>query len=459
MKLPYAEPYKIKATEAIRTSTRQEREQWLAEAKYNLFNLKSDHVFIDLLTDSGTGSMSDNQWAAMMTGDESYAGARSYYHLKETIERIFGMPYFLPTHQGRAAENVIFSALLKEGDIVPGNSHFDTTKGHIEFRHCSAPDCTIDAAADTQLDIPFKGEMDLQKLENVLKSHPREKIPCVVLTVTNNTAGGQPVSMKNIRETSELCHRYGVPMLIDSARFAENAYFIKTREEGYADKTIKEIVREMYQYADIMTISAKKDGVVNMGGFIGMRDEELRRKAMSFNIMYEGYVTYGGMSGRDMDALAVGLEENTEFEQLDARIRQVKLLGDLLDEYGVPYQHPAGGHAIFIDAKKILPNLPKEQYIAQTLGCELYLEAGIRGVEIGTILADRYPETHENRYPKLELLRLAIPRRVYTDNHIRVIAAACKNIYDRRDQITSGYRITFEAPILRHFTVELEPVK
>ena len=459
MKLPYAEPYKIKATEAIRTSTREERERWLAEAKYNLFNLRSDQVFIDLLTDSGTGSMSDTQWAAIMTGDESYAGARSYYHLKETIERIFGMPYFLPTHQGRAAENVIFSALLKEGDIVPGNSHFDTTKGHIEFRHCSAPDCTIDAAADTQLDIPFKGEMDLQKLENVLKSHPREKIPCVVLTVTNNTAGGQPVSMKNIRETSELCHRYGVPMLIDSARFAENAYFIKMREEGYADKTIKEIVREMYQYADIMTISAKKDGVVSMGGFIGMRDDELRRKAMSFNIMYEGYVTYGGMSGRDMDALAVGLDENTEFEQLDARIRQVKLLGDLLDEYGVPYQHPAGGHAIFIDAKKILPNLPKEQFIAQTLGCELYLEAGIRGVEIGTILADRDPETHENRYPKLELLRLAIPRRVYTDNHIRVIAAACKNIYDRRDQITSGYRITFEAPILRHFTVELEPVK
>ena len=459
MKLPYAEPFKIKATEAIRTSTREERERWLADAHYNLFNLKSDQVFIDLLTDSGTGSMSDRQWAAIMTGDESYAGARSYYHLKETIEKIFGMPYFLPTHQGRAAENVIFSALLKEGDIVPGNSHFDTTKGHIEFRKCFAPDCTIDEAADTQLDIPFKGEMDLQKLETVFKSYPKEQIPCTVLTITNNTAGGQPVSMKNIRETAELCRRYGIPLLIDSARFAENAYFIKMREEGYADKTIKEIVREIYSYADIMTISAKKDGVVNMGGFIGMRSEELRRKAMSFNIMYEGYVTYGGMSGRDMDALAVGLDENTEFEQLDARIRQVKLLGDLLDEYGVPYQHPAGGHAIFIDAKKILPNLPKEQFIAQTLGCELYLEAGIRGVEIGSILADRDPVTHENRYPKLELLRLAIPRRVYTDNHIRVIAAACRNIYERRDRITSGYRITFEAPILRHFTVELEPVK
>ncbi len=442
MELPYAEPYKIKMTEAIRTSTREERERWIREANYNLFKLRSEQVTIDLLTDSGTGSMSDRQWAAMMTGDESYAGASSYFRLKETIERLFDMPYFLPTHQGRAAENVIFSALLKEDDIVPGNSHFDTTKGHIEFRRCHAVDCTIDAAADTQLEIPFKGEMDLAKLERILAGNPREKIPCVVLTITNNTAGGQPVSMRNIRGTSELCRRYGVPLLIDSARFAENAYFIKTREEGYADRTIKEIVREIYAYADIMTISAKKDGTVNMGGFVAMRSEELFRRAMSFCIMNEGYVTYGGMSGRDMDALAVGLDENTEFGQLDARIRQVKLLGDLLDEYGVPYQRPAGGHAIFVDAKRILPNLPKEQFIAQTLGVELYLEAGIRGVEIGSILADRDPETHENR----------------TDNHIRVIAAACRNIYERRHEITTGYRIAFEAPILRHFTVELEKI-
>ena len=450
---------KTGSREAIRTSTRAEREAWIREARYNLFKLRSDQVTIDLLTDSGTGSMSDRQWAAMMTGDESYAGASSYFRLKETIESIFGMPYFLPTHQGRAAENVIFSALLKAGDIVPGNSHFDTTKGHIEFRHCHAVDCTIDDAADTQKELPFKGEMDIAKLEKILRENPREKVPCVVLTITNNTAGGQPVSMRNIRETAEVCRRYGVPLLLDSARFAENAYFIKTREEGYADKTIKEIVREIYTYADIMTISAKKDGVVNMGGFVAMRSEELYRQAMTFSIMFEGYVTYGGMSGRDMDALAVGLDENTEFAQLDARIRQVKLLGDLLDEYGVPYQRPAGGHAIFIDAKKILPNLPKEEFIAQTLGIELYLEAGIRGVEIGSILADRDPETHENRYPKLELLRLAIPRRVYTDNHIRVIAAACRNIYERRESITSGYKITFETPILRHFTVELEPVK
>ncbi len=459
MELPYCEPYKIKMTEAIRPSTRAEREQWIREAKYNLFKLRSDQVTIDLLTDSGTGSMSDRQWAAMMTGDESYAGASSYFRLKQIVNDLFGMPHFLPTHQGRAAENVIFSALLKEGDIVPGNSHFDTTKGHIEFRRCHAIDCTIDAAADTQKELPFKGEMDLEKLEHVLKSHPKEKIPCVVLTITNNTAGGQPVSMRNIRETAELCRRYGIPMLIDSARFAENAYFIKTREAGYENKSIKEIVREIYTYADLMTISAKKDGVVNMGGFLAMHDEELYRKAMQYSIMYEGYLTYGGMSGRDMDALAVGLDENTEFEQLDARIRQVKLLGDLLDEYGVPYQRPAGGHAIFVDAKKILPNLPKEEFIAQTLGIELYLEAGIRGVEIGSILADRDPETHENRYPRLELLRLAIPRRVYPDNHIRVIAAACRNIYERREQITSGYKITFETPILRHFTVELEPAR
>ncbi|MDR2890984.1 MAG: tryptophanase [Alistipes sp.] len=454
--LPYCEPYKIKMTEAIRTSTRAEREQWIKDAQYNLFKLRADQTMIDLLTDSGVGSMSDRQWSALMTGDESYAGAKSYYHLRDAVQNIFGMPWFLPTHQGRAAENVIFSVLLKEGDIVPGNSHFDTTKGHIEYRRAVAIDCTIDAAADTQAELPFKGEMDLGKLEEVLKKYPKEKIPCCVLTVTNNTAGGQPVSMKNIRETTELCHKYGIPVLMDSARFAQNAYFIKMREKGYENKSIKEIVREMYAAADMMTISAKKDGVVNMGGFVAMRSEDLFRRAMQFNIMYEGYITYGGMSGRDMEALAVGLDENTEFDQLDARVRQVAFLGAELDKYGIPYQRPAGGHAIFLDAKKILPNLPKEQFIAQTLGIELYLEAGIRGVEIGSILADRDPVTRENRYPRLELLRLAIPCRTYTDNHMRVIAAACKNVYDRRESITRGYKITFEAPIMRHFTAELE---
>lgn len=459
MELPFSESYRIKMVESIRKSTREEREQWIKEAHYNLFLLKSDYVFIDLLTDSGTGAMSDRQWSAMMLGDESYAGARSYYNMKNAIHDILGFDYFLPTHQGRAAENVLFSTIVKEGDVLPGNSHFDTTKGHIEYRRAFAPDCTSDEAADTQIELPFKGNMDLNKLEKILKETPKEKIPCVVLTITNNTAGGQPVSMKNIREVSELTHRYGIRLLIDSARFAENAYFIKTREAGYENKSIKEIVKEIYSYADMMTMSSKKDAIVNMGGFVAFKDEELFKRCQMFCIMNEGFITYGGMSGRDMNALAQGLDEGTDFDTLETRIKQVEYLGKKLDEYGIPYQRPAGGHAIFLDAKKILTNVPKEEFIAQTLGVELYLEAGIRGVEIGSILADRDPVTKENRYPRLELLRLAIPRRTYTNNHMDVIAAAVKNVYDRRESITRGYVITYENPIMRHFTVELEKAK
>lgn len=456
MELPFAESYKIKSVETIRKSTRAEREQWIKQAKYNLFNLKSEQVFIDLLTDSGTNAMSDKQWAAVMCGDESYAGASSYYNMKASIKDVTGFDYFIPTHQGRAAENVLFSALVKEGDILPGNSHFDTTKGHIEFRKAHAIDCTIDQAADTELEIPFKGNMSLEKLEKVLKENPAEKIPAVVLTITNNTAGGQPVSLANIKGVSALCKKYGVKLLIDSARFCENAYFIKTREAEYANKSIKEITREIYSYADFMTMSAKKDAILNMGGFVAFKDEKDMQKCQMFCIMYEGFITYGGMSGRDMNAFAQGLMEGTDFEYLQTRIKQVEYLGTKLDEYGVPYQRPAGGHAIFLDAKKILSSLPKEQFIAQTLGIELYLEGGIRGVEIGSILADRDPVTRENRYPKLELLRLAIPRRVYTNNHMDYIAAAVKNVFDRRDSITKGYVITKELPIMRHFTVELE---
>ena len=389
MELPFSESYRIKMVESIRKSTREEREQWIKEAHYNLFLLKSDYVFIDLLTDSGTGAMSDRQWSAMMLGYESYASARSYYNMKNAIHDILGFDYFLPTHQGRAAENVLFSTIVKEGDVLPGNSHFDTTKGHIEYRRAFAPDCTIDEAADTQIELPFKGNMDLNKLEKILKETPKEKIPCVVLTITNNTAGGQPVSMKNIREVSELTHRYGIRLLIDSARFAENAYFIKTREAGYENKSIKEIVKEIYSYADMMTMSSKKDAIVNMGGFVAFKDEELFKRCQMFCIMNEGFITYGGMSGRDMNALAQGLDEGTDFDTLETRIKQVEYLGKKLDEYGIPYQRPAGGHAIFLDAKKILTNVPKEEFIAQTLGVELYLEAGIRGVEIGSILADR----------------------------------------------------------------------
>ncbi|MGC9331705.1 MAG: tryptophanase [Bacteroidales bacterium] len=456
MNTPFSESFKIKMVEPLRKSTRKERQQWIKEAKYNLFNLKSDQVFIDLLTDSGTGAMSDRQWAAMMMGDESYAGARSYYELKDIIDKIFGFPYFLPTHQGRAAENVLFSTLIKEGDVIPGNSHFDTTKGHIEFRKATAIDCTIDEAFDTTKDHPFKGNIDLVKLEDVFKTYPKEKIPFVCVTVTCNSSGGQPVSIENLKDVYALCQQYGIPTMFDSARFAENAYFIKMREKAYADKTIKEIVRAMYQYADMMTMSSKKDGLVNIGGFIAMRDKELHRQASMFNIMFEGFITYGGMSGRDMSALAVGLNESTEFNYLETRIKQVEYLGNKLIDYGIPIQYPIGGHAVFVDAKKMMCNVPKEQYQAQTLAIELYIESGIRGVEIGTLLADRNPETRKNRYPDLELLRLAIPRRVYTNNHMDVIAAALKNVYDRRDKITSGYKITWEAPIMRHFTVELE---
>ena len=455
MELPFAESWKIKMVEPIRKSTREEREQWIREAHYNVFQLRSEQVYIDCITDSGTGAMSDRQWAAMMLGDESYAGAKSFFHLKEVINRLTGFEYVIPTHQGRAAENVLFSHLVKEGDVVPGNSHFDTTKGHIESRKATALDCTIDEAKDTQLELPFKGNVDPAKLEKALAEHA-EKVPFIIVTITNNTAGGQPVSMQNLREVRAIADRYGKRVVLDSARFAENAYFIKTREEGYSNKSIKEIVAEMFSLADGMTMSAKKDGIVNMGGFIATRHEDWYEGAKRFCIPFEGYLTYGGMNGRDMEALAVGLDENTEFDNLDTRIRQVQYLAARLDEFGIPYQRPAGGHAIFVDASKILTNVPKEEFPAQTLTIELYLEAGIRGCEIGYILADRDPVTRENRFGGLDLLRLCVPRRVYTNNHMDVIAVALKNVFDRREEITRGVRIAWEAELMRHFTVKLE---
>ena len=410
MELPFAESWKIKMVEPIRKSTREEREQWIKEAHYNVFQLKSEQVYIDLITDSGTGAMSDRQWAGMMLGDESYAGATSFFKLKDTITRITGFEYIIPTHQGRAAENVLFSYLVHEGNIVPGNSHFDTTKGHIEGRHAIALDCTIDEAKNTQLEIPFKGNVDPAKLEKALSEYA-DRIPFIIVTITNNTAGGQPVSMQNLREVRAIADKYNKPVLFDSARFAENACFIKMREEGYQDTSINEITREMFDLADGMTMSAKKDGIVNMGGFIATRRKEWYEGAKGFCVQYEGYLTYGGMNGRDMNALAIGLDENTEFDNLETRIKQV--------EY-------------------------------------LYLEAGIRGCEIGYILADRDQINHENRFNCLDLLRLAIPRRVYTDNHMNVIAAALRNVFERRETITRGVRIAWEAPLMRHFTVQLE---
>ncbi len=455
MELPFAESWKIKMVEPIRKSTRAEREQWLKEAKNNIFMLRSEQVYIDLNTDSGTGAMSDRQWAALMLGDESYSGSRSFFEFKDVVTRLTGFNYVIPTHQGRAAENVLFSYLVKPEQIVPGNAHFDTTKGHIESRKAFAIDVTVDEAKDTQKEAPFKGNVSLEKLEKVLKENPGN-VPFFVLTVTNNTVGGQPVSMQNIRETAALCHKYGVPVNMDSARFAENAYFIKTREQGYADKTIKEIAREMFSYVDSMTMSAKKDGLVNMGGFIATNKEDWYEGCKQFCIPFEGFITYGGMNGRDMAALAVGLEENTEFDMLETRIHQVQYLAKKLDEYGIPYQRPAGGHAIFVDADRVLTHVPKEEFPAQTLTCELYLEAGIRACEIGYILADRDPVTRENRFNGLDFVRLCIPRRVYTDNHMDVIAAALKNVYDRRETITRGLKITKETALMRHFTIELE---
>jgi tryptophanase len=456
MILPYAEPYKIKMIESLKRTTRKEREKYIKENHYNLFALKSDMIYIDFLTDSGTGAMSDIQWSEMMKGDESYAGSRSYYKLKEAIKDILGFDYFLPTHQGRAAENVLFSTLVKKGDIIPGNSHFDTTKGHIEFRGARAVDCTIDEGFDTTLKHPFKGNVDINKLENVFKKNPIEQIPFVIVTITNNTGGGQPVSLENIKKVSALCKKYNVRLIIDGARFAENCYFIKTREEKYKEKTIREIVKELFSYVDGMTMSSKKDAIVNMGGFIAMNDSDLFRKASVYNIMFEGFITYGGMNGRDMAALAQGLYEGTEFDYLQSRIIQVEYLGEKLKEYGVPMLEPVGGHAVFLDAKKIFPDIPQKEYPAQLLGVELYIEGGIRGVEIGSVLADRDPETGREMYPELELLRLAVPRRVYTDNHMNFVASAAANILERRDKIKRGLKIIEEAPIMRHFTTKFK---
>jgi len=457
MEEPFAESFKIKMVEPVFRSSREQRTRWIREAHYNIFNLRSEQVYIDLLTDSGTSSMSQQQWSEIMLGDESYAGSSSYYKLKQSIQDLFGLAYFLPVHQGRAAENVLFSVLVKEGDIVPGNAHFDTTKGHIEYRRATALDCTIQEAYNTSLVHPFKGNIDLDILKSVLEKYA-DDIPFVILTLTCNTTGGQPVSMQNMREVKALADQYSIPLVYDAARFAENAYFIKQREEGYKDKTIADIVREMFSYPDAVTMSSKKDGNVNIGGFIAFREKDWYDKACTYNIMFEGFITYGGMAGRDMNALACGLREGIAYDYLETRIKQTEYLANCLADKGIPVQQPTGGHAVYVDAKRFLTRVPREEFIAQSLVIELYLEGGIRAVEIGTLLADRDPQSGENRYPEIEYLRLAIPRRVYTNNHMDVVAFALENIYKRRERITSGYRIISEAAIMRHFTVELEPV-
>ncbi len=458
MKLPYAEPFKIKTVEAIHQSNRKQREKWVKDAKYNLFRLQSNQIYIDLLTDSGTGAMSDKQWSEIMQGDESYAGSQSFAKLKQAIREIFDFEYFLPVHQGRAAENVLFSSLIQEGDRIPGNSHFDTTKGHIEFRRATAVDCSIDEAFDTTVNHPFKGNVDCEKLERVYQEYTCKKIPFSIITITCNTSGGQPVSMQNIKEVAELSKQYDIPLFFDAARFAENAYFIKTREPEYKEISIREIVREMFSYVDGFTMSCKKDAIVNIGGLIGVRSKELFDKAGTYNILFEGYVTYGGLAGRDLAAIARGLYETTDFEYLQSRIKQVHKLANRLLEFDIPVQQPVGGHAVFVDVKRFLPHIPQKEFSAQLLAIELYLEAGVRSAEIGTLQADRDPVTRQNRYPKLELLRLAIPRRVYTDNQLFYVAVALHNIYNRRKSIKHGLAIVNEAQIMRHFTIELKRI-
>ena len=456
MLLPHIPPYKTKVVEPVYFRSKEERAAKIKEVHYNLFNLHSDWVIVDLMTDSGTGAMSEQQWAEIMLGDESYAGSESYFKLIRSVQRIMGFQYVAPTHQGRAAENILFSAVVKEGDVIPGNAHFDTTKGHIEFRKAHAIDCTIDAAYNTAIEHPFKGNVDIQKLEAVIKKYGKDRIPFINITVTCNTVGGQPVSLQNIKDTSAVAQKYEIPLFMDIARYAENAYFIKTRETPYKDWTIKEIIKKMFEDVSVVWMSAKKDGLVNIGGFIALHDEKLYEKLGQFTIIYEGFLTYGGMSGRAMGALAVGLEEATEYDYLHDRVEQVRYLGSRLKAYGVPIQEPVGGHALYIDAKRMLPHIPQSQYPAQLLGVEAYIEGGVRGVEVGTLLADRDPETGKDRIPEMELLRLALPRRVYSMQHMDYVAATMASVLERSKDLSSGFKITKQAQILRHFTVELD---
>ena len=450
------EPFKIKSVEPIRFTTRDERESLLKNAGYNPFKLHADDVLIDLLTDSGTSAMSAKQWAGVMEGDESYAGSKSFYKFEKAVNKITNMKYIIPTHQGRAAEKILFSIVGGEGKYFPNNTHFDTTRANIEFSGSVAEDLLTEIGKHPEKRADFKGNMDIEKLEAFIKEKGAENIPLCLLTVTNNSGGGQPVSMQNIREVKEVCTKNNIPLFLDACRFAENAYFIKKREPGYKDKSALEIAQEMFSYADGATMSAKKDALVNIGGFLAMNDEELAMKCRNLLIVTEGFPTYGGLSGRDLEAVAQGLEEVVDEHYLEYRIKSVEYLGNKLIDAGVPIIEPPGGHAIYIDANRFLPDIPPEQYPGQSIVCELYMEGGIRAVEIGSVMFGKYDENGKLIPSMMELVRMAIPRRVYTQSHIDYLIEIILEVFNNRDKLR-GYEITYEAPMLRHFTAEFKP--
>ncbi|HHX70856.1 MAG: tyrosine phenol-lyase [Miniphocaeibacter sp.] len=450
-----AEPFKIKMVEPVAVVDREERERVAKEAGYNTFLIPSKDVYIDLLTDSGTNAMSDRQWAGMMLGDEAYAGSRNFEHLEETVKELLGVKHIIPTHQGRGAENILSSIAIKPGQYVPGNMYFTTTRYHQEHNGGIFVDIIRDEAHDATVDIPFKGDIDINKLEKLIDEKGAENIAYVCLAVTVNLAGGQPVSMKNMREVSELCHKHGIKVFFDATRFAENAYFIKEREEGYADKTIKEIVYEMFSYSDGATMSGKKDGIVNIGGFLALNDEDLFMAAKELVVVYEGMPSYGGMAGRDMEALAIGLKESMQYEYIRYRVLQVRYLGERLKEAGVPIVEPVGGHAVFLDARRFCPHLSQEQFPAQALANELFLESGVRSMERGIVSAGRDIKTGENHKPKLETVRLTIPRRVYTYKHMDVVADAVIKLYNHKEDIR-GLKFVYEPKQLRFFTARFD---
>jgi tyrosine phenol-lyase len=450
------EPYRIKAVEPIRLTTRAQREAILANAGYNIFFVRSEDVYIDLLTDSGTSAMSDAQWAGLMVGDEAYACCRNYDRLKDVISDIFGFRYFLPTHQGRAAEKVLFSAAVKSGDYVPSNSHFDTTRANIEAVGGHAVDFLISEGLVPTSQHAFKGNMDVKRLNRFIEDVGAQRIPLAMLTITNNFGGGQPVSLANIRTVKEVLSQHGIPLFIDACRYAENVYFIKQREAGYGNKTTLEVAREIFSYADGCTMSAKKDGLVNIGGFLAMNDERLYQQASQLLILWEGFLTYGGLAGRDLEAMARGLREALDERYLQHRIGQVRYLAERLLEQGVPIVEPPGGHAVYLDARRFVPHIPQAELPGQALVAHLYLEGGIRAAEIGSVAFARKDEnTGEWTCPELELVRLAIPRRVYTQTHLDYVADVIIELYHKRDQIR-GMRYTYEPPFLRHFTARFE---